>query len=195
MKSMNILVIDNGTTYLENIKGLLTGNTVVVRRWSDPSALQGVSADLVIFSGGHDIPVLGHEKEFEDEIEFVKNTHIPVLGICLGFEIIARAFGVLPKILTKKEKGIVEIYPKVSEPIFEGVGKGFLVYESHRWAIGRAPEEFVSLADSSDGVEIMRHKKRMIYGFQFHPEMLVEKTEGRRIFENFFRVVLQKAST
>jgi anthranilate/para-aminobenzoate synthase component II len=186
---MNILVIDNGTSYLEKIKALLADHKVIVQAGRGPLDLEALPFDLVILSGGHGNPVLRHEREYGGEMELVKSTSVAVLGLCLGFEIIARAFGASPRLLKAREKGILEIYPEVSDPLFRGLGSRLLVYESHRWAIDHVPDQLVSLATSRDGVEIIRHAQRPLYGFQFHPEMLVDETHGAKLFENLLDIV------
>lgn len=42
---------------------------------------------------------------------------------------------------------------------------------------------------SKDGVEIIKHKQKIIYGFQFHPEMFPDQTQGDELFANLINLV------
>ena len=56
------------------------------------------------------------------------------------------------------------------------------VYESHRFVVDKVSEDIEILATSNDGIEFFKHKNKPIYGLQFHPEMFVDKTQGKEIF-------------
>lgn len=173
---MRILLIDNGTTILDKLKELIPGNEIV-HTYEDFD--RDVSDfDLTILSGGSKYQLIGNQDKFAKEIDFIKKTNKPVIGICFGYEIIASAFGATLRELPENKKGIYEI-----EILNESLGKGKIkVYESHRWVIDKLPEVFEVLAKSKDGPEIIKHKERPIYGLQFHPENFVEETEGDELF-------------
>lgn len=57
------------------------------------------------------------------------------------------------------------------DPLFDGMLTSIRVAERHRWCIVGLGAELVSLARSSFGHEIIRHKNKPIYGLQFHPEI------------------------
>ena len=56
------------------------------------------------------------------------------------------------------------------------------VYEGHRWNVRNVGEPLIGMADSSDGIEILRHEKKNIYAMQFHPEVYRDNN-GKELFE------------
>jgi len=136
----------------------------------------------LILGGGPSIERAGYS------LDYVKEFDCPILGICLGHQIIAKAYN--------GEIGAagIESYAKIKinildeDDILKGLGTGLDVWASHKDEVCKAPENFDVIATSSIcGVEAMKHPTKPIYGIQFHPE--VHHTEnGGVIFENFYEV-------
>ncbi|MCX6735898.1 MAG: gamma-glutamyl-gamma-aminobutyrate hydrolase family protein [Candidatus Parcubacteria bacterium] len=185
---MKFLLIDNGTSYLSQLKNLLSGYSFQVIKYFELSSINIDDFDVIILSGGHRLPIEGNEGLFCEEITLVKNSKQPIFGICFGFEIIAHAFGAKLERMQNKEHNIIDI--KINEPdsIFLDI-LNFQVFENHRWVVREVPENLMVLAVSKDGIEAIKHKTKPIYAVQFHPEMFVEKTCGDEIFCNFLRTI------
>lgn len=184
---MKVLIIDNGTSYLAQLKKLLSNCEAEVVSYLDIPPLRSMEQfDAVILSGGHNFPVIGNESRLEREMSLIKNINKPVFGICYGFELIASVYGAKLEEMQEKEKGILDI-EAVGDDIMRNI-PNFKVFESHRWVVKEIGEEFVVLAKSKDGIEAIKHKTRPIYGVQFHPEMFLEKTCGDEIFKNFLNL-------
>jgi GMP synthase-like glutamine amidotransferase len=180
---MKTLIINNETSLLEKLKALIPGEKVV-REWSDiPMGKETEAFDLIVLSGSSSFSLREFEEKFIKEEIFVKNSKTPVIGICFGCELIARTFGGTLKKLPQKERGIIKVDVLADEGIF-GDKRSFDVYASHEWAIGKMPEDFTVLARSKNSIMAIKHKTLPIYGFQFHPENLTEKTYGDEIFFN-----------
>ncbi len=173
---MRILLIDNGTTLLDKLKELIPGDEIV--HAYDDFDKDNHDFDLTVLSGGSKYQLVGNEDKFAKELDFIKNTSKPVIGICFGYELIATAFGATLKELPENKKGIYEV-----EILEENLGKGKIkVCESHRWVVDKLSDIFEILAKSDDGPEMIKHKEKPIYGLQFHPENFVEQTEGDELF-------------
>lgn len=183
-----VLIIDNGTSYLESLVSVFALWDVHVVRWDQVSVFGIHNFDLVVLSGGHQFPVMGNENALAHEIQLVQNTEAPILGICFGCELIARSFGATLERMESKEKGIMDIIVINADPLFPDKNK-FQVYESHRWVIRKLPDALVGLAISKDGIEVLKHKTKPIYGFQFHPEMFPNVSDGDILFSNFIKIV------
>lgn len=184
---MNILLVDNGTTYLGALKLLLHDHNVNISSYKD-IPVDNSQYDLIILSGGHNFSVIGNQEKLEREINTIITSNTPILGICFGFELIGYAFGAHLSHQLNKDKGIVAIKKVSPDPIFINTNTIY-VYESHRWVINDLGDQLIPLAKSPKGVEIFRHRSRMIYGFQFHPEMFPDRTNGDELFSNFIRIV------
>lgn len=180
--SMKVLLIDNGTTLLKKLEKLIPHHEIV-RRFDTFKIGEADGFDLVVLSGGSICPVTGNEEKFSQEINFIQNTKKPLIGICFGCELIVKAFGGELEKLNSREKGIKEV--TILDPHFYEVSK-IKVYENHQWGITKLPDTFAVLAESDDGVEIIKHKTLPMYGFQFHPENLVNESDGDELFLQIF---------
>jgi len=189
---MRVLLIDNGTRYLPELHRLLENDDVETVAWSSVPLEGDHAYDCCVLSGGHTFPVVGHETQLAREFLLVQTITVPVLGICFGFEIIARAFGALLVEQQASERGMLDIEPLQQHPIFSGL-RTFRVFENHRWVVQWLPDDLVGLARSRDGFEIVQHRDRPIIGFQFHPEMFPERSDGDDLFRNLFSMWRSRA--
>lgn len=185
---MNILIIDNGSNYLEKLKTLISPNSPVVKTYSQINQLDYDQYDLIILSGGHTFPVVGNEHRLSQEITLIQHTTTPILGICFGFELIAHTYGAKMQRMPTNEKAILQISKLVDDPIFTNI-HDLNVFESHRWVVSDPGKILLPLAKSKDGIEIIKHPDKPIYGFQFHPEMFLDQTQGDELFANFMKIV------
>lgn len=183
---MKVLLIDNGTTLLNALRRLIP-NDEVVKRFDLLNNVEINDFDIIVLSGSSVYPIIGNEEKFSHEIEFIKNTTKPIIGICFGCELIVKAFGGELKKLDHKSKGIKEV-----EILDKSLCKNSTinVYENHEYVIERMPESFNILAKSEVGPEIVKHKTLPIYGFQFHPENFVDELDGDDIFLKLFFKIL-----
>jgi anthranilate synthase component 2 len=170
---MNTLIIDNNTKNLFELKEVLYNKgmrvTVITRQQFSVEFCEPF--DLIVFSGGSHIPsVKNHSEVYKSEIDFIRtNITKPVIGICLGCELVAVAFGGSLTEMDAKHQGIRNI---------NYLGNFIQVYESHRFIITSVPPELEILATSEEGIEAIRHKIYPIYGIQFHPEIKIENNNG-----------------
>lgn len=175
-----VLIIDNGTSYLEKLKGLLQPNEVIVTKYNGIPALPA-EIDTVILSGGHEFPVVEHAGRLDAEINLVKNFPGKVIGICYGFELLAYMYGakVLERTVKRQQFLGIEI---ANTELFHNL-PNFQVYESHRWVVADPGANLEVLATSIDGIEAFKHKSKPHFGLQFHPEMFPDQTCGDEVFQ------------
>jgi GMP synthase-like glutamine amidotransferase len=167
---MRIALINNGTKKPENLLALLSEHEVTVCDQSQVSVLKPEAFDLIVLSGSSKFPITENEWLLLPEIDLVKTTTTPVVGICYGCELIARAFGgsLVDHGEESKERDVVRIDVVADDPMFGG-RTAFDAYDAHRWVIASLPPELRVLARSAHGPEVIRHTERLIFGFQFHP--------------------------
>ncbi len=182
---MPTLIIDNGSPFLEKLKNLIPGQKIV-KRFDELSAQEADKFEKIVLSGGSFFPILSNEKRLIKEIELIKIRQKPLLGICYGAQLIAHTFGAKLSLLSEKHEGQTIIRAVGNNPILDEA-KELVVYELHRFAILDLPKELLPVAVSPHGLEIFRHREKPIWGLQFHPENLPEKTSGDEIFQNIWQ--------
>lgn len=123
-------------------------------------------------------------------IEVAKNfgDYTPVLGICLGHQAIAAAYG--GEVIRAKEifHGKSSTVTVKGNDIFEGVSRKIEVMRYHSLIVDRSkmPKELEIIGETVRDHVVMaiKHKTKKIYGLQFHPES-VFTPKGNRIIKNF----------
>lgn len=180
---MRVLLVNNGTKEPEKLLTLLSGYDVQVVIPDDLRTVTVSNYDLVVLSGSSKFPITDNEWFLLPEIDLIKTTTTPIIGICYGCELIARAFGgsLVDHGEESKECDLVHIKVVADDPIFSG-RKEFEAYDAHRWMIASLPPELRVIARSKHGPEVIRHTDRLIWGFQFHPEKMVDESYGDEIF-------------
>jgi len=98
---------------------------------------------------------------------WLKETSLPVLGICAGMEVICTTFGGTLGPCT--EIGMTDVSVNENDPLFQESGS-FSAYELHTLACATLKDLEV-LAVSNHCVQVVRHPEKTIYGVMFHPEV------------------------
>ncbi len=183
-----IVIMDNGGQYVHRIWRTLRYLGVEAKIIPNTTPLKRIGAmnpKGIIFSGGPDIGKTGN---CEAILEHYDEFNVPILGICLGHQLIARHFGGKVDRGDKAEYSLVEIEILEENDLFKGFPKKLKVWESHMDEVKGLPQGFKLLARSETcPVEAMKHENLPIYGVQFHPE--VSHTErGADIYRNFARL-------
>jgi anthranilate/para-aminobenzoate synthase component II len=87
------------------------------------------------------------------------------------------------------EYGFHPVHRVADDPLFADLPDPTVVRESHQCEVKTLPAEFVLLATNENcRIQAMRHRTRLLYGTQFHPEAYAEPYfHGRTLLRNFFR--------
>lgn len=179
-----ILIVNNGGQYVHRIHRSLRYLGVpskIVPNTISPGDI-GEEVKGIIISGGPDL------EGASGCIDIILNAEVPILGICLGHQLICKAFGGVVGKAHKEEYAYTRIYVKEEDDLFRGIPREFTAWASHRDEVKVPPKDFKVLAYSDIcEVEAMKHVSKPIYGVQFHPE--VSHTEyGPEILKNFCKV-------
>lgn len=155
------------------------------------------TTDEILFTGGVQ-ESLGSNPELKEEaFNLVKGVAEPVLGVCFGAQVVARAHGArLIKLPAKREgEAPVEIVVIGNPYLGQYAGTFQQAHESHSWALDqdRFPDELEILGRSEDGVEIFAHHQLPHGGVQFHPELGLGRNDGLHLFDGLRKSVLDKA--
>ncbi|WP_254537182.1 GMP synthase subunit A [Halomarina litorea] len=138
-----------------------------------------VDADGIVLSGGPDMDRAGRSAEYLD-------LGVPVLGICLGMQLMADALG--GEVGSGDYGGYADVTVEIldeADPLVGSLAPETRVWASHADEVKQVPDGFTVTARSDVcGVEAMSDPDRDLYGVQWHPE--VAHTErGEEVFENF----------
>jgi GMP synthase (glutamine-hydrolysing) len=176
-------------------------------RQASLSALRRLRPWAVCHSGAgtpyEDFDILRHR----DYRAVATRARVPQLGICGGHQLLAVFFGSRVAVMRKvgpedpdlnskyhpgefKEWGVYPVTLLRRDPLFRGLGPVLRVQQFHRSEVKRLGPDLELLASSADcRVQAFRHRRRPIYGVQFHPEEASDPyPDGWRVLRNFFRI-------
>ena len=186
-----ILLIDNYDSFTYNLVqyiGELGGTTEVIR--NDEITL----AEAIDKNPSHLIisPGPGEPKDAGISCELVAHFagRIPVLGVCLGHQCIAQAFGGEIVGADRLVHGKTSPIYHSGAGIFQGIPSPFEATRYHSLVVqeDNLPETLTVTAQTAEG-ELMgiRYGERPVEGVQFHPESILAK-HGKTLLANFLQM-------
>ena len=185
------LMIDNYDSFTYNLVQMMRslGEEVKVVRNDeiDVAGIEALAPSALVFSPGP-----GNPDSAGVTLEAVRAFagRLPMLGICLGHQSIAQAFGGRIVPARRLMHGKTSRIRHDGKGLFDGLDQGFTAMRYHSLAVERAtlPDCLEVSAESEDG-EIMglRHKTLPIESLQYHPES-VGTPQGVRQLANFFEM-------
>ena len=185
-----ILLIDNYDSFTYNLYqqiGVLCKDITVAR--NDEITIEEIekmNPQAIIISPGP-----GYPKDAGISVEVIRHFtgKIPILGVCLGHQSIAEAFG--GKIIHAKEPlhgKQTDIMLNTANPLFSGMKDTIKAARYHSLVVDSVSlPSCLSVIATDDKAQIMalRHKDFPTYGVQFHPESILTAEAGNMIIENF----------
>lgn len=184
---MKIAIIDNYDSFTYNLAHLVRslGAEVTVFRNDQFQLPQLQTFHKIILSPGPGIP--SEAGLLLDAIRRYAGQK-PILGVCLGHQAIAEAFGGTLTNLDEVFHGVATPCQQTMEDVlFHNIPKSFLVGRYHSWVVSDddLPDCLEVTARSGEGqVMALRHRHYDIRGIQFHPESVLTP-EGPRIIANW----------
>ena len=141
-----------------------------------------LDADGLVLSGGPDIDRIGNCPAYIQQ-------DVPVLGICLGMQILAAELG--GEVGPGEYGGYADVTVEITDetdPLVGSLAPETRVWASHADEVTEVPPGFERTARSEVcGVEAMSDTDRGCYGVQWHPEV-AHTARGEEVFENFLRL-------
>jgi len=189
---MRVVVIDNIDSFVYNLVqylGELGAEPIVFMNNASMQEIENAAPDKIVISPGPKTP-----REAGVSVEVVRKLgeKVPILGVCLGHQAVAYAFGgdIVPA--KRLMHGKTSLIKHDGDGLFNGVPNPFEATRYHSLAVDRAtlPHCIQIIAETDDeDREIMgiKHERYLIWGVQFHPESVLTP-HGKRILKNFLEM-------
>ena len=187
---MKIIIIDNYDSFTFNIYHYLSSykiNENVIRndKITSKEIIKKKYNKIVISPGP------GNPNQSGNCLNIVKSLYkqTPILGVCLGHQIIGQVFG--SKIIQAKKlmHGKTSKILSKKTGILKNLPKSFEATRYHSLIIDRKTlsKDLEITAETKDGlIMAVKHRKYNVHGVQFHPESIKTKL-GLKILKNFIK--------
>ena len=124
-------------------------------------------------------------------LKIVKNFYksIPILGVCLGHQVIGQVFNSKIVVAKKLMHGKTSIIKHNGKGIFKGIKKVITATRYHSLIIDRknfSKDLIITAVTTDDTIMAIMHKKYNVHGVQFHPES-IKTPEGMKLLKNFLK--------
>lgn len=185
---MKILVIDNYDSFTYNLVQILGRfkNEIVIKRNDGITKkdIEDINPDKILISPGP-----GKPEDANMSVTVIEKFghKIPVLGVCLGHQIIGMVFGgqivKSPALMHGKTSEILHD----GKTIFNNLPQKFVATRYHSLIVDRSslPSVLEISAETEDGIIMgIRHKNLPVEGVQFHPESILTN-EGINLIKNW----------
>ena len=185
---MKILLIDNYDSFTYNLFHYFSSLKCTVEIFRNDNInirkIKKNNYKKIVISPGP-----GNPNQAGNCLEIVKYFYkkIPILGVCLGHQIIGQAFNSKIIIAKKLMHGKTSLIKHSGKGIFKGIKRTISATRYHSLIIDRKSinNELLITAETKDKVIMgIMHKKYNIHGVQFHPES-IKTPEGMKILKNF----------
>lgn len=183
-----ILVVDNYDSFVHNLARYLVelGCRVQVARNDRITAAEAerLEPEAIVISPGPCTP-----REAGVSVDLVRelSPRVPILGVCLGHQAIAAAFGGRIVRADEPVHGKASLIHHGRTPLFRGMPNPFRAARYHSLIVDEETlrDELQVTARTDDGVPMaIEHRAYRTYGVQFHPESVLTEA-GHRLLGNF----------
>jgi para-aminobenzoate synthetase len=192
---MRTLLVDNHDSYTYNVFHLLAGVSgeepiVVDNDAVSWRALSRWDFDAIVLSPGPGTPQRWHDFCVCNDI--LRESETPVLGICLGHQGLGHLLDGKVSSAPEAMHGRLSRIHHEDKGLFEGIPQDFPVVRYHSLQItDMGPDGHVT-ARADDGVVMgIEHRRRPLWGVQFHPESIATE-HGVRLVENFYALARER---
>ncbi len=182
-----ITLIDNYDSFVHNIARYFAelGEPARVVR-NDEVTADDLKVKAIVISPG---PCTPKESGQSPEIVARLSGQVPILGICLGHQVIGEVFGHAVARAKRPMHGDSSEIAHDGSGVFESLPQNFSAGRYHSLIVKNETNSPLVVTATSDDGEIMglRHKDHPTYGVQFHPESILTE-HGYDMLRNFLRI-------
>ena len=183
-----ILIIDNYDSFVFNLARYfveLDEQVKIVR--NDEILPSQIKAKAIVISPGPCTPLeAGASKDIVREL----SGKLPILGVCLGHQVIGDAFGARVTRAKKPLHGEASDIEHDGKGIFAGLPQSFAAGRYHSLIVDQVEGTPLRVTARAENGEVMalQHESHPTYGVQFHPESILTE-HGYDMLRNFLKVV------
>ncbi len=186
---MRLVIIDNYDSFTYNLFQLFSVFDIEVTVIRNDAILvdklERLAFDRICISPGPKAP-----KDSGISMEVVKRFYrnVPILGVCLGMQVINEVFGGKTDLAPYPIHGKKDLVFHTGKRIFKGIPSPFFAARYHSLQCSPIAPDFEVLAKSSDDVIMgIAHPEFPVFGVQFHPESFMSEY-GKEIIKNFLEL-------
>ena len=185
---MKILLLDNYDSFTYNLYHYLASLKCKVEVYrNDKISINKIKKNKynkIVISPGP-----GNPNQAGNCLKIVKHFYktIPIMGVCLGHQIIGQTFGSKIIVAKKLMHGKTSVIKHSGKGIFKGIKKAILATRYHSLIIDNKTlgKDLIVTAETSDKIIMgIMHNKYNIHGVQFHPESF-KTPDGLKLLKNF----------
>jgi anthranilate synthase component 2 len=191
MSARSVLLIDNYDSFTYNLYQYLSelGAEVTVRRNDAISVddARTLEPDAVVISPGPGVPA---DAGISIDLIRALGPSVPILGVCLGHQAIAVAYGGIVGRAPELMHGKASDIHHDGSGVFDGLPSPFSAIRYH--SLCAAPESVpasleVTARTRTGVIMALRHREYPVHGVQFHPESILSE-HGKALLSNFLRM-------
>lgn len=190
-----ILMIDNYDSFTWNLVQYLSELDEVRTVRNDRVTLEEIgemAPSHIVISPGPGTP---DDSGISKDVIRAFQGRVPILGVCLGHQVIGAVFGGRVVRAGKPCHGKLSLIHHRNEGILEGMPAPFRATRYHSLVVEESslPDELKVTARTEDGtVMAMEHRDHPLFGVQFHPESILTES-GMDLLRNFHRTTVRDA--
>ena len=183
-----ILIIDNYDSFVFNLARYfveLDEQVKIVR--NDEVLPSQIKAKAIVISPGPCTPLeAGASKDIVREL----SGKLPILGVCLGHQVIGDVFGARVTRAKKPLHGEASEIEHDGKGIFAGLPQSFAAGRYHSLIVDQVEGTPLRVTARAENGEVMalQHESHPTYGVQFHPESILTE-HGYDMLRNFLKVI------
>ena len=192
---MEVVVLDYGAGNVRSVVFALERLGISARLSNDPQVIS--NADYIIFPGQGAAAMAMNKLNLSGLTAVLPNLKQPILGICLGMQLLfenteegnTRGLGILKGSVKKFESGKIpqmgwNSLQNLRGPLFDSINENTYMYLVHSYYAPVVPE---TLATTTYGTTYsVAVQKDNFYGVQFHPEK--SSQAGQQLLQNFLQI-------
>ena len=188
---MHLFLLDNYDSFVYNLASyfLELKAEIIVKQPHTMSIEELESLDVqgIVLSPGPGRP---EDAKFALEVLDAFQDKMPILGVCLGDQVICHYFGAKVQKGPRPMHGKISSITHINRGLFESIKNPINVTRYHSLCVAKkdlSDELSLDACSEDDVVMAVSHKEKPIYGLQFHPEALLTES-GHDMLDNFLKI-------